>query len=166
MKLFSFLTLALLLLTALAAGNTVPEMVNYQGYLTALDGSPLNGTFDIVARIFDDSTGGTLITEIPFPTTNVSMGQLKLSIPIPSMDIAPWMGTSTSGWDADHPRFLEIVVEGDILSPRTRLTSNPYPPAACTWSPTAPPSRTAPMSRSKWPSILSPAASGSDPSTA
>src|SRR5262245_21175176 len=50
--------LALLSSTSVFAGSA--ETINYQGLLLAPDGSPMNGAVEIITRIWDAPTAGTI----------------------------------------------------------------------------------------------------------
>ena len=111
-----------LLMTGFVFGESVPSTVSYQGLLTASDGSPATGMFDMIVRIYDDSTGGQLLGEHGFPTVPVSNGQFRLLIPSFG-SIADPNPTSSDG---EATRFLEVEVEGEAILPRTRLSSTPF----------------------------------------
>ena len=71
MKFHAILILAVLsiLLMASDAGAEVPLLVNYQGYLTDLDGTPLNGNHELTFEIFADEamSGPALWVEVHQP---------------------------------------------------------------------------------------------------
>src|SRR6266702_161574 len=58
------MTLSLLLLAGVAGvalATSPPALINYQGVLRSASNAPLNGTFDMVFRFYDDLTGGNEI---------------------------------------------------------------------------------------------------------
>lgn len=107
---------------ALIAGAVqaqVPPLINYQGQLLDANGAAANGNVPLVFSIFDVPSGGTaLFTETQ--TVTVSNGIFNVLIgsvtPIPQdlFDAAP------------HTRFLEITVNGTVLTPRRVFGSVPY----------------------------------------
>jgi hypothetical protein len=95
----------------------IPHLINYQGMLTDNGGEPLNGTFDLTFRIFNDSTDGTLKwaeTQYGISVTNglfnVNLGDSS------SLDLP---------FDEDYWLEIEVGILG-ALSPRLRLTSVPW----------------------------------------
>ena len=42
-------------------GHTVPNTINYQGYLTDSAGTPINATVPIIFSLYSDPTGGTAL---------------------------------------------------------------------------------------------------------
>jgi len=111
----SLLVCALFLSWAVVASAAVPHLVNYQGKLTDKDGVSLEGTYSMNFRIFDSLSGGTLLWQetqgvlIQKGIFNVLLGGVNnLNLPF------------------DTPYFLEIVVGGEVMSPRQRITSAGY----------------------------------------
>ncbi|MCW5204294.1 hypothetical protein VU12_15310, partial [Desulfobulbus sp. US4] len=117
--LMSLLLVAVFTFQAFAA---VPDQINYQGKLTDDKGMPiLNTSYTLTFRIFDAVSGGSLLwaedqtVSVTGGIYNVILGQ----------------GTTTAGsfghtlFSVDN-RWLEVVVEGEVLSPRQRVTSVAY----------------------------------------
>ncbi len=101
-----------------AAGNAqIPERVNYQVMLTDDADQPLAGqTVQIVFGIFDAESGGSALwTE----TQNVETNSIGVASVI--------LGSVTPiGIEFDGPRWLEIEIEGETLSPRRELVAVPF----------------------------------------
>jgi trimeric autotransporter adhesin len=96
--------------------STIPQKINYQGYLTDSTGSPVNGTVSMVFSIYDVSTGGTpLWSEI----RNVELSDGVFSVNL---------GEVTSlGLVFDTQYYLGVKVGVDPeMVPRMALTSTPY----------------------------------------
>jgi len=106
-----------------------PMLLNYQGRLTDAGGQPRSGGFTMTFAFYDAVTGGTKLPEqAPWEETqavqvvngvfNVLLGS---ATPLPS---ALFLG----GPSDQHGvlRFLQVTVNGEILSPRTRIASAPY----------------------------------------
>ena len=120
MKRFIFITgltiLVFLAPTHVEAG--IPKMINYQGMLTQSDDkTPVtNGNYPILFSIFNTSSGGSSLWTHTYNVSvtnglfNVILGDSGAPIDLP--------------FDEDY--WLEITVEGNTLSPRTRLTSVGY----------------------------------------
>ncbi len=103
----------------LEQARLVPRMLNYQGYLTDTLGIPINDTVSMRFQIYDAENGGDdkwteIQNNIPIKggVFHVLLGS---EIPIPD-------SVFTAGTD----RWLELFVEGQLLSPRTRITSVGY----------------------------------------
>lgn len=95
---------------------------NYQGAL-AQNGTPANGQFDLVFRLFADSKGGNqLAPEITLENVQVTNGKFSVEL---SFDFQPFTTVAA--------QYLEIAVrpgsstgEFTTLTPRHHLTSSPY----------------------------------------
>lgn len=96
----------------------IPQLINYQGFLTDSDGNPLEGTFSITFKIWNAASGGTeLWTETQSSVNvingvyNVQIGSDTLSPPFPE-DL----------FDGDI--YLGVTVESDSeMTPRKQITS-------------------------------------------
>ena len=82
----------------------VPHQINYQGYLTATGGTPVNATVAMVLNLYNVDTGGaTLYTETQTVTVtngvfNVVIGSVT-PLPLP-FDVPYWLGVKV-GTDAE-----------------------------------------------------------------
>ncbi len=113
------LIIAALALASLATAE-VPQTVNYQGRLT--DGSgPVTATVAMTFTIYDAVTSGNSKWTETHPSVSVTDGlfNVVLGAGTPAM---PVEDTVFSGAD----RWLEITVGGEIITPRTKMASNPY----------------------------------------
>ena len=115
------LIVALLAALALAAAATcmaqIPEQMNYQVMLTDDADQPLaDQSVQLVFRIYNaDAGGGSLWTE----THNV----ITSSIGVVSVVLG---STNPLAITFDGPLWLQVEVDGEVLSPRRELTSAPY----------------------------------------
>ncbi len=117
-----------ILLGALVFGQwsfgQVPPIINYQGRL--LNGTNLvNGSVGLSLRLYDSSSGGTLLYE---DSNSVSVVDGLYST---------FIGDNTSfGSIADALTnamvYIETIVNGTVLSPRERVVAVPYATAAQT----------------------------------
>lgn len=95
----------------------IPQKINYQGRLTdAGTGLALPGSHSAVFKIYDDPTVGTLLwsetTSVTADTNGVFAAILGSVNPI--------------NIDFDDPAYLEVEIDGEILTPRRELVSSPY----------------------------------------
>ncbi len=119
-KLFS-LTAAIILLSlaVVQASVSVPNLVNFQGRLTDGAGTPVaDGAYGVTFRLYTAPSGGSLVwAETSLVTTNNGVFNHNLGEDN-SFDV-----TFFQDYDS---LFLEIVVGGETMTPRSRLTSAPY----------------------------------------
>jgi len=110
----------LALQAVLAAQSVVPQMINFQGYLTDNEGNPLHGTFDITFEIYDDSTNGTLLWSEDHDSVLVDSG--VFNVLLGSIAEIPEVTFNSAN------RWLEVTINtppGQVF-PRTRITSVAY----------------------------------------
>ena len=95
-----------------------PPVINYQGRL--LDGTNLvNGLLPVVLRVYDSAVSAVILFE---DSNNVSIVDGLYSTPLGAHPVS---GTLTGALDAAEA-WLEIEVNGVILSPRERIVSVAY----------------------------------------
>lgn len=114
----AFILCAALFFGAAAYSQTVPAMISFQGRLTDTLNNPLEGNHNLVFAVYNVPAGGTPLwteTQSPVPAVNGMLtAQLGGVTPIPPEVF--------SGADA----YLEITVDGTVLSPREHLITVPY----------------------------------------
>jgi len=111
----------ILLLGFLSAGPALaaPHAVNYQGILNDSAGSPVpDQTFNMVFRIYDAATGGTLLYE-ESRTVATSKGIYNVLLGTGTASV----GTFDPALFSADNRWLEVEVNAEILSPRQQVTS-------------------------------------------
>jgi len=95
--------------------KVVPSEMSFQGYLEDAAGNPITGTAGMAFRIYDAETGGTLLWSETHPTVLIDKGYFVVRLgsitPMPA-DIFDNINL-----------WLEIVIDGETLSPRMKLTS-------------------------------------------
>jgi hypothetical protein len=112
-----------------------PQLINYQGYLTDSLGEALTDSQSMIFSIYDDETAGhqlwteTMDVGVDDGVFNALLGTVT---PIPD-------SVFTGGTD----RWLQVTVEGEDLSPRSRIASVGYAYTA-TYADTADYARSAP----------------------
>lgn len=97
-----------------AVPGSVPTGVNYQGRLEQ-GGLPVTGTKSMTFRVFSAATGGTPLWTSAAQNVSVSLGLFNVVLPIP---VDALIGGAS--------RYLEVEVEGTVLSPREPLNAVPY----------------------------------------
>ncbi len=108
------LTSFLLLFSAsFPSAAQIPNVISWQG---AVDG--ISGSADFVFRMYSAATGGTVLwTE---NHSGIEVGDEKV--------VSLLLGSKTpfTGLDFERPYWLEVAVNGNVMTPRTRLTTSPY----------------------------------------
>jgi len=93
--------------------GAIPDSINIHGKLLNNGGSPLEGTFDITFRFYDDpSAGSVLYSDLQTITTD--SGGIFTTL-LPGVDVVDW----------DQDTWMELAIEGEVLSPRINTTSVP-----------------------------------------
>ncbi len=111
------------------ASADAPMLLNYQGNLTAPDGTPKNGTFAMDFAVYDaESAGNQLPTGSPWgETQSVQVTDGVFNVLLGSVTDLPEALFEGGPSDDKGPlRFLEVVVGGETLSPRKRIGSAAY----------------------------------------
>ena len=116
-RIVGLLMLSALALFLPAAAQTIPQSIKIQGYLSDQSGGPAvpaNGSYTMGFAIFDALTDGTsLATAGPMAVT-VTNGVYEASI------------SASASVFSGSPRYLEITVNGEVLSPRLQFDSTPF----------------------------------------
>jgi hypothetical protein len=100
-------------------GRFVPKMMNYQGYLTDTLGVPVNDSLDMDFRIYTAQTGGNNLWQ-----------ETHTDVPIEQGIFHVLLGSNTaipdSVFTSNTDRWLQYTVDGQSMSPRTRIASAGY----------------------------------------
>ena len=124
--LFLWLSLILGLFMASTLYAEIPKVINFQGYLTSADGTPLHGRYSITFSIYDVETGGTAIwtetkeIEVNNGIFNVNLGDNPsnpLNLPF---DVPYWLGIKVDDDQEMVPR-LKLSSVGYSYSAETLL---------------------------------------------
>jgi hypothetical protein len=114
--------IACLLVVAVAAGTLPPQDVTYQGRLLDSAGVPLLGPVDIEIGIWDAPAAGTrLYYEIH---QNVTLTDGIFSILLGTGQLPS--GTFDADLFAVENRYIEVLVDGELLEPRPPFSSVAY----------------------------------------
>lgn len=105
----------------MTASASVPQTINYQGYLTNSSGVPINTTVDLTFSLYDVSTGGAALwTEIHY---DVAVANGIYSVILGGSVSNPAPITLTF----DVPYYLGVKVNTDPeMAPRQALSAAPY----------------------------------------
>lgn len=98
--------------------QSAPQLISYQGFLTDDVGEPINGEKNMVFRVFSTAYGYEVLWQ-----------ESHIGVAIQSGDFSVHLGENTpfpDGLFSEPERWLEIEVEGVILTPRQRFNSVPY----------------------------------------
>lgn len=103
---------------ALAQG-TVPERISFNARMTDTSGLPVSGTHSVVFGLFDTDVGGAALwtetqSSVSFSADGLAYAELGSSTPLTS--------TLLDG----RRLFLELTVDGAVMSPRIPIVSVPY----------------------------------------
>lgn len=111
--------LSLLATIAFAAQSSVPNLINFQGKLTDPAGNPVtDGSHSANFSLWTLRTGGLSVwSEITTQTTAGGLFTHQLG------SVSSLSPTLFQDYDS---LFLEIVADGQTITPRTKLTSVPY----------------------------------------
>jgi hypothetical protein len=123
---------------ALACGAVLaaapPALVNYQGVLRDAAGVPIDGTRDMVLRLYDAPAGGNEVVvdeHLASGTGSVVVDGGLFNVAIGGGDVADGAGPGTYSTLGQVFRrlksvYLEIQVAGEVLVPRIRVLSAAY----------------------------------------
>lgn len=115
-KVFSSLAMITVLVLSLATARAeVPGAINYQSFLTDTAGVPVDGELEMLFAIYDAETGGNEVwSQGPIPVTVVA-GVYNVILGTAPEPLTPALLTG--------PRWLEVIVDGEYLTPRERIVS-------------------------------------------
>jgi len=100
----------------LSISAQVPRTMNYQGKLTDDSGIAVSGPVSITFHIYNTATGGTPLWSEAHASVTVTNGLF---------DVILGEGTSMD-MDFDVQYWMELVVGGETLAPREKLSAVPY----------------------------------------
>jgi hypothetical protein len=113
--------LSLIVLFILMGGTAfaqIPRTITYQGSLNqAGSGTPVNGSVQITCTLYDALTGGTELWTEAHSSVSVEHGIYSIILgTVTPLDTLAF----------DQPYYLELTIDGELLTPRQPLTSVPY----------------------------------------
>ena len=116
----SIISCLIYLCLLVSASAQIPHTMNYQGSLKDAGGNPVTSTssgLPMTFALYDSLTNGTKLWEEMIPGVKVTNG-------IYSVILGQTNALSTLAFDTTY--YLELTVDGDVLTPRQPLTSVPY----------------------------------------
>jgi hypothetical protein len=109
----------LALIPAVAYVQSVPQLINYQGRLADSSGQPVDGSREMRFRLLDaDTLSASVLWSETHSSVQVDKGIYHVILG--SVNPLPPSALSSSAI------FLEVRVQGEILRPRSLLTSVPF----------------------------------------
>lgn len=120
------LAAAFLVMASLSVWADTPVgPMNYQGRLLDNSGVPVTGSYNFVARVYDAASNGTLKYQENHNGVAVNDGVYSFLVgtQTKSGGDSTW---SVELWNCCSTLFLEIVVNGETLAPRSRLAAAPF----------------------------------------
>jgi len=112
--------LCILIIVAVSLGYAeIPQVISFQGKVTDTGGVPVpDGDYDMEFRIYDAQTGGN-------EEWNSGGSPVSVSVTDGVFDVL--LGESNAiELEFDEDYWLEVEIEGDVQSPRTRMGSTGY----------------------------------------
>ena len=111
------------------AQATPPDAINYQGVLRGSSGEPLDGSYAMVFRFFDDPSAGNEILVDTHAAVTVTGG--LFNVEVGGGSVADGSGPGTFSTLADvfgqhTDLYLEVEVAGETLQPRTAVSAAGY----------------------------------------
>jgi hypothetical protein len=99
----------------------VDTSISYQGKLSN-NGQPMNGTASVAFGLFTASTGGTAVWSSTAANVTVTNGVFSTSIGPVSANV----------FQENKTLWLEVTINGQVMSPRAQLQTAPYAATAFT----------------------------------
>ncbi len=114
--------------------SAVPEYINYQARIFDATGAPLEGSKALSIAIYDATSAGNLVwgpfhcdgQQGPGHANLVSVWNGWFNIVLGPVDVADRSISTAFSHRNEAPRFIEIQVQGQPISPRQLFLSAPY----------------------------------------
>jgi hypothetical protein len=103
---------------ALPAQAQVPGRVNFQGLLLDSAGQPLTGTVSLQLQLFPAASGGSALWTETHANVSVTNGIYDVVLGS-STPLTPALFSAS-------PRYLQVTVNGQVLSPRREFVAVPF----------------------------------------
>lgn len=117
-KYFCYAALIMAIINTGSFAQEIPRLIYYQGNLAGTSGNPINGNQPMVFSIWSSNIGGTKLWQETHSVVPVNEG--LFSVMLGSQNSMPLEVFSSK------TRYLDIVISGEILSPRQQIVSVPY----------------------------------------
>jgi len=120
----SFLARFMLLMVLPLVALAVPNYINYQGRLLDNNGIPVTqSNMTMVVSIWTASTAGVKLYQ-ENQTVNVDDGVYSFQIGNGTGGVPAWSPSSL--FNTSAPRFIELSIQGQTLTPRHQILSAPF----------------------------------------
>jgi hypothetical protein len=129
MKRITLVSLSALVLTGIVMTAQPPDRINYQGVLRNSADEPLDGSFPMTFRFFDDPTEGNELLVDTHAAVTVTGGLFNVEIGSGSVADGSDPGTFSTLADVFGQYtdlYLEVEVNGETLLPRTAVSAAGY----------------------------------------
>ncbi|MDD5628549.1 MAG: hypothetical protein PHU21_05765, partial [Elusimicrobia bacterium] len=101
-----------------AQAQSAPGLMNFQGRLTDSSNNPLAGAHVLTFQVFDAASGGASLWGPESQSVTVVNGVFAVQLgAVSALNAAAFSGTAA---------YLQVTVDGNPLTPRTRLITAPY----------------------------------------
>ena len=107
------------LLANALASDVIPELMSYQGYASDSEGNALDGTYEMVFKLYDSSTDGTKYWEETHNGVSVNNGYFAVMLGSQGAPVTP-------GAFEGNSRYIEVTIGSDSPLPRQRIAAVPY----------------------------------------
>lgn len=104
---------------SIAVVFAIPWTMNYQGKLTDPSGVGINADLDMAFRIYDVETGGTAL----WTETHDGLNQVEVIKGLFDVELG---SITPINLDFSTDYWLDVAVNGEVLTPRIKLNSTPY----------------------------------------
>ena len=120
------LAAALILISIIASGQSVPQLLNYQGRLTNTAGQPVTGSVNLTFTFCSAAFAGTVYLTVLQSNVQVTNGVYNLLLG--SGTITPGTETTLAAVFQKHDEvWMGVKVNSDPeMTPRSQITSVPY----------------------------------------
>ena len=119
--LFTFLACLALNNVSYAQTSSIPQFVAFQGFLSTPD-SGFTGSLPASFTLFDADTGGTQVWNQQKANVQIERGYYTARLDFSHN----WQDTFNLHKDFFRQFWLEVLINGETLTPRVKLTSSPY----------------------------------------
>jgi len=117
-RIFTTIFLSCVLCATTSSAN-IPQLINFQGTLTDSTGNPITGIQSMLFQLYNDSTGGYLpLWSETQSSVEIEDGLFRVILG----SVTPLQDNMFNG----TAKWLQIEVDGETLTPRTKITSVPY----------------------------------------
>ncbi|MBI1930724.1 tail fiber domain-containing protein [Candidatus Poribacteria bacterium] len=118
--------LMVLVLGAQPGLGQVPRTISYQGLLIKPDGTPENGNIEMILKLYESDTGGTVLwSDTVKPAVSDGVFNVILGNP-KALNYETGLPKAGQPLPFDKPYWLEVSVGTQLLKQRVQLMATPY----------------------------------------